>query len=94
MIYLKVRWIHNNLNDPILLFSELDENRNEIRKIEIFANSRIGYASFSESGGETRLGEAPIPDSEEISLDPQFIIEKTDKDEFERMWSNAVRRVV
>ena len=33
MKYIKVRWIHDFEDDPILIYSELDENRFETRKI-------------------------------------------------------------
>jgi len=41
MQYLKVRWIHPSQEDPVVLLSELDSDRYEVRKIEIFADGRI-----------------------------------------------------
>lgn len=42
--YLKVRWFHENSDEPVVLMSELDASRYEVRKVEIFADGRIGYA--------------------------------------------------
>ncbi|WP_353885443.1 DUF6881 domain-containing protein [Acinetobacter bereziniae] len=36
MQYLKVEWMHDFLDEPIFLYSELDKNRNELRKVEVF----------------------------------------------------------
>jgi hypothetical protein len=86
MTYIKVKWIHSNSNEPILLYSEIDEERMEQRKVEIFADGRYDYASSSESAGSTRLGEVPIPALSEIASDPQFEPVKIPKQEFEEVW--------
>ena len=86
MKYICVKWKHSNLDDPILLYSEIDEQRMETRKIEIFADDSQGYASIVESIGTTRLGELPVPELIEISGDPQFEPAEIAKEEFERLW--------
>jgi len=65
MMYIKVKWIHALSDEPVLLYSELDGERWEVRKIEIFADERMGYASLSVSVGGTRLGKAPLPSLEQ-----------------------------
>jgi hypothetical protein len=45
------------------IYSELDEERWETRKIEIFADGRIGFASASESTPSTRFRPAAFPDN-------------------------------
>jgi hypothetical protein len=87
MKYIKVKWIHNFLSEPTLLLSEIDSNRNELRKIEIFADGSMGYASEFESSEHTLLGEMPIPVLNEISSDPQFVAEEIGREEFESYWS-------
>lgn len=42
--YLKVRWLHDDPAYPVLLLSELDERRYEVRKAEIYADGRIDIA--------------------------------------------------
>jgi hypothetical protein len=91
MEYLKVRWLHESQDDPLILMSELDVHRYEIRKVEIFADGRIGYASESQCSQGTSLGELPIPRVDEIMKDPQFLVEETDVFEFEESWAMATK---
>jgi hypothetical protein len=90
MDYLKVRWIHENQNDPVLLMSELDTDRYEVRKVEMFVDGRLGFASADQSSDETVLGETPVPPAAEIEADPQFIVHDLDALEFEKAWFAAV----
>lgn len=92
MNYIKVKWIHSLPQEPVWLYSELDEERWEIRKIEIYADGSLGYADATRAHGSTRLGECPIPPLTEISCDHQFeAVEITDK-EFDDIWSQRDRR--
>jgi len=70
--YILVKWKHTNPEYPILLYSELDDNRWEIRKVEVHADSRIGFASRNEAVGGTFLGKTPVPPMAEIAADLQF----------------------
>ena len=36
MFYMRTLWFHDNNDDPSIIYSELDQNRYEIRKIEFF----------------------------------------------------------
>lgn len=90
MEYLKVRWIHQHATEPVFLLSELDDQRYEVRKIEIFANGRMGFASENESSGETVLGEKPIPPAANIRMDPQFVVQQINRREFDEIWTVAV----
>jgi len=87
--YLKVQWVHSDPNYPVLLYSEVDLSRYEIRKVEIFASGRMGYASEKESAGGSQLGTVPVPEAGEIARDPQFIVLETDAAEFEKAWQRA-----
>ncbi|HVU09419.1 MAG TPA: hypothetical protein VHG89_12830 [Verrucomicrobiae bacterium] len=86
MNYLCVKWKHSCPDDPVWLYSEIDANRWEKRKVEIFVDGRFGYASAVESVGGTRLGEAPIPPLKEIARDSQFEPAEITKDQFEEVW--------
>lgn len=90
MIYLLVKWKHEHPDEPVLLYSELDQRRMEKRKIDIFPDGRWGYADDQEEVGGTMLGEAPTPSIEQISADLQFEAKEIEEAEFERLW--AVRR--
>jgi hypothetical protein len=89
MKYIKVKWLHSNPDEPVLLYSELDKDRWETRKVEIFADGRIGFASATEATPSTRtkLSIEPLPTFDEIAGDPQFQPGEITKDEFEEVWS-------
>jgi hypothetical protein len=84
--YIRVEWRHDNPDYPVWLISELDDDRWETRKVEIFANGSKGYAEKGEEGGGTFLGLSPVPPSQEIAADPQFVVAEITKEEFEAIW--------
>jgi len=87
VIYLRVEWKHQHPDEPVTLYSELDERRFEVRKLELFRDGRVGFASSTGSSGGTRLGEVPVPPLAEIARDPQFEPHEVTRDEFEAAWS-------
>src|SRR5262249_38559600 len=84
MRYSRVQWLHTSSADPVEIYSELDDDGWEKRKIEIFRDGALGYASAAEATDSTSLGEAPVPSLEEIAAEPQFQPIEISKDEFER----------
>ena len=92
MIYLRCRWKHSFPDEPILLYSELDDERWERRKVEIFADGRANYADSDQESGDTRLGLVPVPTFGEIAADPQFDPAEVSREEFESVWNDAVSR--
>ena len=90
MEYIRVKWLHLHQDEPVLLYSELDKNRWETRKVEVFADGRVGFASATEAtpSTKTKLSLEPLPTLEEIASDPQFQPAVITKDEFEVVWSN------
>jgi hypothetical protein len=89
--YIRVLWNHQSTNDPIELWSELDAGRFETRKLEYFADGRVGYASGTEEAGGTWLGLTPIPPIAEIAADTQFWPEEVTREAFEDRWRNLSR---
>jgi hypothetical protein len=92
MTYIRVKWIHSFSNEPVLLYSELDRQGWEQRKVEIFADGSMGYADANTSSMGTKLSEETIPTLIEISADPQFQPEEICGDEFELVWAKAIER--
>ncbi|MDE5778946.1 MAG: hypothetical protein K2I10_10655 [Lachnospiraceae bacterium] len=90
MMYIKVRWKHNFPDEPILLFSELDDNRNEIRKVEVYRDDLMGYAWGDISSNETFLSECELPELSVINEDIQFEGIEIRKEEFEIIWEKAI----
>jgi hypothetical protein len=87
MQYLKVQWTHDFPGDPVWLYSELDDDRWEIRKVEVFRDGTVGFAAPGEASANTRLGETPIPPLDEINREEEFEAREIDAAEFERLWS-------
>ena len=87
--YIRVRWKHSNSRDPVLLYSELDEGRWEVRKVEEFIDGRMAYAEGRGGSGETRLGEVPVPQLGELAANPDFEPEAITRAEFEAVWDKA-----
>lgn len=85
--YIRVRWLHDFEDEPVDLWSELDGERFETRKLEIFRDGSIGFASATEATDRTRLGQIAVPPIDEIGQNPQFGAEEVSKEAFERRWS-------
>jgi hypothetical protein len=90
MRYLHVKWTHSSANDPVELYSEVDDEDWEIRKVEVFRDGTIGYASASESTPSTVLAESRVPSLEEIAADFQFLPRPISKDQFEKVWNHRL----
>ena len=87
MQYIRVQWIHDHPDEPVCLISELDEQRWEVRKVEVFFDGAKGYASSESEFGGTRLGVLPVPPINQIAEDPQFLPVEITADEFEAIWA-------
>jgi hypothetical protein len=83
MEYLKVRWIHEYPDEPILLYSEFDGEGWQVRKTEVFRDGRIGRASKLQATGGSMLGVDPMESLAEINSQPQFQAANISESEFE-----------
>lgn len=59
MEYIDVQWLHEDAGFPVRMISELDDERWETRKLEFYADGRVGMADRSLELLGTRLGLAP-----------------------------------
>ncbi|TJZ68393.1 hypothetical protein FAZ21_15725 [Chitiniphilus eburneus] len=89
--YIDVAWLHNEPQEPVRLVSELNEARNELRKLEIFRDGKALYASEHQSSGDIGLSIEPIPTLEEINEDPQFKGCSITAEAFQALWQQHVR---
>lgn len=89
--YLKVLWHHGFDDTPVVLYSELDEARFELRKIEVYRDGRHDYADRTRATGATWLSVTPIPPDEEIAAQPEFSPAAIAAEEFEQVWRRATR---
>jgi hypothetical protein len=92
MTYLKVVWRHDHPDYPVLLYSELDEERWEVRKVEVFKNGKLGYASKEAKSANTFFGELPVPSFEDIAKNNEFEPTLISKEEFESTWDSAIAK--
>jgi Domain of unknown function (DUF6881) len=90
MTYFKCQWNHTFSDEPIMLYSELDDQRWERRKVKIFRDGRMGYADAEREFGGSGLGLEPTPSLVEIAADPQFEPVEITRLEFESIWSEAI----
>ncbi len=89
MRYLRVLWHHDHAEEPTELWSEIDDNSREIRKLEKFRDGSVGWADGDETSAGTRLGIEPLPPLDLISCDPEFRVVVITYDEFEQEWISA-----
>ncbi len=89
MEYLKVRWHHEFPEEPVLLYSELDAERYETRKVEVYRSGRHDWADAQASTGTTLLGELPVPSFVDIAGQSEFAPEVIDRKVFEEVWLRA-----
>jgi ABC-type nitrate/sulfonate/bicarbonate transport system substrate-binding protein len=85
--HIRVRWSHDHPDEPVLLYSELDGERWEVRKVEIFRDGSQGYADTIENDGRSLLSEEPIPSLDDIAADPQFQPQTISAEAFEAIWN-------
>ncbi|ODA28702.1 hypothetical protein A6X21_12040 [Planctopirus hydrillae] len=93
MEYLKVPWKHDHADEPVWLYSEINNERWETRKVEVFRDGSTGYADNIEAKGGSKLSIKPLPTMAEIAKDSQFVPSLIGNDEFERVWSCRVESV-
>lgn len=87
MKYIRLKWNHTNPDEPVWIFSELDGDGREIRKIECFQNGFCDVATATTSSGSAALFTMPLPDLSVLSRDPEFTPREITKDEFEEVWT-------
>ncbi|WP_420993620.1 DUF6881 domain-containing protein [Cupriavidus sp. 30B13] len=92
--FIDVQWRHSLGTEPTRLVSELDEQRMEIRKLEFFADGRVGYAWAEHTAHGTELGLLPVPPLTEINAAAEFIGTTITAAEFDALWSTHVLKVV
>ncbi|MEV7424015.1 hypothetical protein [Streptomyces sp. NPDC091212] len=91
MRYLKVVWHHEFPDEPVTLFSEIDDERYEVRKVDVYRDGRYDFADSVTSKGATMLGEIATPSVEELAALDEFTPSEIEAGEFETVWRRATR---
>ena len=87
--YLRVQWQHNFPEEPVELYSEVNDEGYETRKVQVFRDGRTERADADTETRMTGLSEVPIDPPGEIGLQDDFFPSVISRAEFERMWSQA-----
>ena len=88
MKYVRLKWNHSNPDEPIWLFSEVNAEGHEVRKIECFQNGFCDIATASRSSGTAALITLPLPDLTALAKrDPEFTSIEISREEFEQVWT-------
>jgi len=92
MRYQRVAWLHDFSDEPVVIYSELDADGWEHRKVDEFRDGRLTWANKeSDLQAETLLSESQVPSLDEINADPQFAGVPMSPDLFEEVWDRARR---
>ena len=90
MEYILLEWFHDIENEPYIIYSEIDSQRYEIRKIEVFKNGTYLKCSEEILSSQIELADVAFPENiDEINRDRQFCAKYITKEDFERMWDNC-----
>jgi hypothetical protein len=82
-------WNHSSPTEPVEILSEYDDDGWERRKVEVFRDGSLGFASSSESVGGSALSLIQRPPDEEVVAEPEFRVVALSEAEFERVWERA-----
>jgi hypothetical protein len=88
MQYIHVIWHHDFPDDPIGYYSEVGEDRWEVRRVQEYRDGRLEWADETHETDTTGLGEIEI-NLDEIRSQAEFELEIIDKATFEEMWDRA-----
>lgn len=87
--HLRVQWHHSFPEEPVELYSEVDDEGYETRKVQVFRDGRAERADADTETATTGLSEVPIGSIEEIGSQDEFSPSVISVAEFEHMWSQA-----
>jgi hypothetical protein len=87
-IYERVEWVHDHEDEPSFLYLELDTERRETRKIEVFKDGSSAKVSRdTPESGSTLLSSYPTPSREEVNGREEFHGREISAPEFEDLWN-------
>jgi hypothetical protein len=88
--YIRCEWFHDFEDEPCCIYSELDDERYETRKIEVFKDGTTTRASTEDLKSDPMaLADRPAPSLEEVSAYTEFQMEEIGAAEFEGLWKSS-----
>jgi hypothetical protein len=88
-IYFAARWHHDIADEPVVVYEELDDQRQETRKIHEYRDGHLERTDRLALELRTSLSAEPIPSEAEIDAQPDFTVEPLTGDEFQGVWDRA-----
>ena len=83
MLYYKTIWNHTNDYDPIIMYSAIDEERYEMKRLDIF---RDGHVAYFDTRTPMELNEDPYPsDFDAINATDEFDVSEISSIDFENI---------
>lgn len=89
MRYQRVAWHHEFVDEPTILYSEIDDVGNEVRKVDEYQDGALGFADKTHETDTTRLSKTVMPSLEEIARQEDFSPEPIGADAFNEIWTRA-----
>ena len=83
-----MEWHHEFPDEPVVLYSEVNEVGAETRKVDVYVDGRMDYAEASRSIGAIKLSELRMP-VEEIAAQPELAPIAISAEVFENIWQRA-----
>jgi hypothetical protein len=92
MQYLWIKYLHDEEDEPTDVYSELDENRREVRKVEFFRHG-ICFSYGGERGSPEALSQTPYPeDLRSLNLTGEREVRSIPFGLFLEVWNQAQER--
>jgi hypothetical protein len=89
--YIRCRWMSENREGLRMTFSELDGERWEVRRVEVFLDGRVSCADVHGSYGTTELAKNPIGEPEATVDNQEYEIAELTRAEFEAVFDAALQ---
>ena len=89
MWHVKVEWLNPSNEEPTWMYSEVDDDNNEIRKVYLHADGVIELAGYGLDIG-TELAYESMPSLNELKLEAGFLSEAISEKEFNVQWEKAI----
>ena len=89
MEYIRARWIHELSDEPEWFFHELDDERLELRRVEIHSDGVRRCFTRTELDELPALELGSIPTVEEIDAQDEFEAWAISVDQFEAEWTRS-----
>jgi hypothetical protein len=87
--YFAARWDHDREDEPVVLYEELDDQRQETRKVHEYSDGHLERTDRVALELRTSLSPAQVPSEAEIDADPVFTLLPLTAAEFQAVWDRA-----